>query len=61
MEDKSYALDWKPTKEQLEAYKAREVELCVKSLQKNPDLKQSHTLYSLRTWDLAYAQVKRKS
>jgi hypothetical protein len=48
---------WVPTKDSMETYRRREVELCVESIQRGTATAQTHTLYSQRTWDEAIAQL----
>lgn len=51
--------NWTPTPAQLDAYLKREVEMCcyeINKLRSHP-LKQTDTLFSARTWQLAVAKL----
>ena len=48
---------WYPSREELAAYRAREVEMCVKAIKTGARF-QSHTLFSQDTWDKAQALLQ---
>lgn len=49
---------WNPTPSELAAYRAREVEMCVKAIKTGCRF-QGHTLFSQDTWEKAQAQLGR--
>ncbi len=56
---------WTPTFNQMEAYRAREVEMCVATIKRfeygsvpGGALRQDQTLFSFKTWEAAHATLK---
>lgn len=50
--------EWTPSSNRMDAYRAREVEMCVAAI-RNRDLtfRQDHTLFSFKTWEAAKKEV----
>jgi hypothetical protein len=55
--------EWRPSAEQIEAFKKREIEMCVAAIRRfdanpvNGTLRQDHTLFSFKTWEAAHKEI----
>lgn len=45
--------EWNPTREEMQAYRGREIELCRREIRKDPLLKQNQTIFSQATFAAA--------
>jgi hypothetical protein len=53
-------LHWRPSQEQLEAYKHREIAMCTKAMRRDSTLRHEHTIFSKKTWDAALVSIQKE-